>query len=88
MLLGEVNPSGKIPETFPKCIEDCSAHANGNFPGVECVHYEEGIMVGYCHFDNRGIEPEFCFGHGLFYTEFAYDKLQVERQIGNEVDRF
>ncbi|GAB4322074.1 MAG: glycoside hydrolase family 3 C-terminal domain-containing protein [Promethearchaeota archaeon] len=85
VLFGDVNPSGKLPLTFPKRIEDSPAHASPprTFPGVvdgdgvPRVYYDEGVFVGYRHFDARGIEPEFPFGFGLSYTTFEYSDLKV-----------
>lgn len=74
VLFGEVNPSGKLPETFYKRHTDCSAHALGEFPGGEKVNYKEGIFVGYRYNDTFHVEPQFCFGHGLSYTTFQYSE--------------
>lgn len=79
VLFGRVNPSGKLPETFYKKHTDCSAHAVGEFPGDEKVRYKEGVFVGYRYNDTFGIEPEFCFGHGLSYTTFAYSGAEIKR---------
>ena len=96
VLFGRVSPSGKLPETFYKKHTDCSAHAVGGFPGDEKVRYKEGVFVGYRYNDTFGIEPEFCFGHGLSYTTFAYSgaeikrngaKLQVSCDVTNTGDR-
>ena len=96
VLFGRVSPSGKLPETFYKKHTDCSAHAVGEFPGDEKVRYKEGVFVGYRYNDTFGIEPEFCFGHGLSYTTFAYSgaeikrngaKLQVSCDVTNTGDR-
>lgn len=71
ILSGEINPSGKLPETFPVKLSDNPAY--GNYPGENNrVHYEEGIFVGYRYYDTRQIEPLFPFGHGLSYTTFEY----------------
>jgi beta-glucosidase len=76
ILLGKVNPSGKLPVTFPKRWEDSPAF--GNYPGRNgAVDYAEGIYVGYRYFDSRKIAPQFPFGHGLSYTSFAYSNLAV-----------
>jgi beta-glucosidase len=76
VLFGAVNPCGKLPTTIPRRYEDNPAH--GNYPGAEGrVRYEEGVFVGYRHYDARGIEPLFCFGHGLSYTTFEYGDLKV-----------
>ena len=78
VLFGDVNPSGKLPLTFPRKLSDSPAHASGRtFPGREEVYYDEGVFVGYRHFDTRVIEPLFPFGHGLSYTEFAYENLRI-----------
>lgn len=79
VLFGRVNPSGKLPETFYKKHTDCSAHAVGEFPGDEKVRYKEGVFVGYRYNDTFDIEPEFCFGHGLSYTTFAYSGAEIKR---------
>lgn len=73
VLIGEVNPSGKLPFTIPKKLEDSPAHATNSFPGNETeVVYEEGILVGYRWFDTKDVEPMYAFGHGLSYTSFDY----------------
>lgn len=84
VLFGNVNPSGKLPETFYKKHTDCSAHAVGEFPGDTKVRYKEDVFVGYRYNDTFKIEPQFCFGHGLSYTTFAYENATVfeeENQI-------
>lgn len=80
VLFGEVNPSGKLPETFYKKHTDCSAHCWGDFAEKETVHYREGVFVGYRYNDTFGVEPQFCFGHGLSYTEFSYARLRMEQE--------
>ena len=77
VLFGNVNPSGKLPETFYKKHTDCSAHAVGEFPGDTKVRYKEEVFVGYRYNDTFKIEPQFCFGHGLSYTTFAYENASV-----------
>ena len=78
ILFGKVNPSGRLPETFPITHTDCSAHCIGEFPGGETVDYKEGIFVGYRYYDNRQVPVLFPFGYGLSYTEFVYSNLRVE----------
>ncbi|MBD7911756.1 glycoside hydrolase family 3 C-terminal domain-containing protein [Clostridium cibarium] len=78
VLFGDVNPSGKLPVTFSKRLEDCPAHSIGEFPGKETVKYSEGIFVGYRYFSTYNIEPLFCFGHGLSYSTFKYENLKVD----------
>lgn len=79
VLFGEVNPSGKLPETFYKRHTDCSAHALGEFPGGAKVQYREGVFVGYRYNDTFHVEPQFCFGHGLSYTRFRYSDPAVQK---------
>jgi beta-glucosidase len=77
ILFGKVNPSGKLPETFPARVEDNPSF--GNFPGENnVVHYKEGIYVGYRYYDTKNVTPLFPFGHGLSYTEFQYSNLKLE----------
>ncbi|MBZ0313698.1 beta-glucosidase [Clostridium butyricum] len=77
VIFGDINPSGKLTVTFPRKLEDSPAHKLGEFPGTETVNYGEGIYVGYRYFSTYDVEPLFCFGHGLSYTEFKYDNLNV-----------
>ncbi len=80
ILMGDVNPSGKLPFTFPVKLEDNSAHALGEYSGdrskeVIDIKYNEGIFVGYRWADKqKKVKPLFPFGHGLSYTTFVYDK--------------
>ncbi|MHA2037564.1 MAG: beta-glucosidase [Promethearchaeota archaeon] len=83
ILFGDVNPSGKLPITFPKALSDSPAHVSeGTYPGDENlnVFYEEGIFVGYRHFDTKEIKPLFPFGHGLSYTKFTYENLKLSKE--------
>ena len=78
VLFGDVNPSGKLPTTFPKRIQDNPAYLN--YPGENGeVLYGEGIFVGYRYYDRKQIEPRFAFGHGLSYTRFSYGELRLDR---------
>lgn len=77
VLFGKVNPSGKLPMTIPKSLNDSPAHVYGEYGTKESVTYHEGIMVGYRYFDTFKVEPEFCFGHGLSYTRFECKDLTV-----------
>lgn len=81
VLLGEVNPSGRLPVTFPKRLEDTPAFLNAAYPGCREVRYGEGIFVGYRYYDARQIEPLFPFGHGLSYTTFTYSGLKLPRKV-------
>ncbi len=78
ILFGDVNPSGKLPCTFPKQLSDSPAHALGAYPGANgTVTYSEGLLVGYRWYDTKQIEPLFPFGHGLSYTTFQYSNLKL-----------
>ncbi|KKL95151.1 hypothetical protein LCGC14_1857500 [marine sediment metagenome] len=82
ILFGDVIPSGKLPITFPKQLSDSPAHVSERtYPGSKDVFYDEGVFVGYRHFDIRNIEPLFPFGHGLSYTKFTYENLQLSKKI-------
>lgn len=85
VLLGEVNPSGKLPMTFPKKLSDCSAYTIGEFPGGKTVAYREGVFVGYRYHDTYQVEPEFCFGHGLSYASFVYQNLQIKTEESEDI---
>ncbi|HUT81603.1 MAG TPA: glycoside hydrolase family 3 C-terminal domain-containing protein [Candidatus Bathyarchaeia archaeon] len=79
ILFGGINPSGKLPITFPIKLSDSPAHkSERTFPGKEKVHYDEGIFVGYRHFDKEQLEPQFPFGFGLSYTTFKYDNMTLK----------
>ncbi|WP_229924956.1 glycoside hydrolase family 3 C-terminal domain-containing protein [Streptomyces sulfonofaciens] len=79
VLFGDVNPSGKLPVTFPRSLADVPAHTSAQWPGNgrDAVRYSEGMQVGYRWYDARGIEPLFPFGHGLSYTTFGFSDLRV-----------
>lgn len=87
VIFGEVNPSGKLPFTFPARLEDVAAHATGEYPGVKRAdkdiwdeRYNEGIFVGYRWHDTKKIAPLFAFGHGLSYTTFDFGKVTADRK--------
>lgn len=81
ILVGDVNPSGKLSFSFPVKLTDNSAHAMGEFPGTkEEVRYNEGILVGYRWHDTKKIKPLFSFGHGLSYTTFEYGKVTTDKK--------
>ncbi|WP_291857079.1 glycoside hydrolase family 3 C-terminal domain-containing protein [Marinilabilia sp.] len=80
VLVGDANPSGKLPFSFPVKLNDNSAHSVGGFPGEDGqVHYTEGIFVGYRWHERENIEPLFSFGHGLSYTTFKYGKVTANK---------
>ncbi len=84
VLSGKVNPSGKLPVTFAKTIEDYPYYEYGAkaYPGVnKQVYYSEGIYIGYRHFDTRKVKPQFPFGYGLSYTTFKYGEPVLSSPI-------
>jgi beta-glucosidase len=84
-ILGRLNPSGKLSETFPERIEDTPAFLD--FPGQAGeARYGERVFIGYRYYDQRGIQPLFPFGHGLSYTSFGYSDLQLVEASGADVE--
>ncbi len=82
VLSGAVNPSGKLPFSFPKKLEDNAAHSFGKiaYPGDSInEYYKEDILVGYRWFDTKKIAPQFAFGYGLSYTTFEYGKITTDK---------
>ena len=80
VLLGMVNPSGKLPFTFPVKLEDNGAHAlNAYHKDSLTVEYKEGIYVGYRWAEKQNIKPLFAFGHGLSYTTFEYGEAKCRK---------
>jgi beta-glucosidase len=80
---GDVNPSGKLPFTFPVKLEDNAAHHFGelSYPGDSInQYYKEDILVGYRWHDTKKIEPQFAFGHGLSYTDFEISEVVVDKK--------
>lgn len=87
VLSGQVNPSGKLPFTFPVRLEDCGAHSFGEiaYPGDSIrEEYLEDILVGYRWHDTKRIAPLFPFGHGLSYTQFEYGKITLSAKSLDE----
>lgn len=83
ILTGAVNPSGRLPATFPRKLSDTPAYTN--YPGEHGrVRYGEGVFIGYRWFDARQIRPLAAFGHGLSYTTFAYENFTA-KTIGDEI---
>ncbi len=89
VLFGKVNPSGKLAESFPYSMEDTGITSREQYPGRplnsgENIHanltetYAEGVFVGYRHYEKHNVPVQFCFGHGLSYTEFSYRDISVE----------
>ncbi len=82
ILTGKVNPSGKLPVTFPVSEKNTPLQTAEQFPGVKGrVDYKEGLLVGYRWYDTKAIKPLFAFGHGLSYTAFKYDSPVVQPTV-------
>jgi len=82
IISGDVNPSGKLPFSFPKKLEDNAAQSYGqiSYPGDGVnLEYKEDILVGYRWFDTKKIAPLFAFGHGLSYTSFEYSTVKTDK---------
>lgn len=93
VLTGDVNPSGKLPMTFPVRLEDVGAHALGAYPGVKRadspivdLEYKEGILVGYRWADTKKVKPLFPFGHGLSFTEFSYGNPVADKNVMTDAE--
>lgn len=92
VLTGKVNPSGKLPFTFPYQLSDGPIKTQEQYPGIEGendmwqVYYDEGIYVGYRWYDAHNIEPQFPFGYGLSYTTFKYGQARASsKQMGKKL---
>jgi beta-glucosidase len=84
VLFGDINPSGKLPCSIPKRLEDSPAHALDAYPGTTgVVVYKEGLLVGYRWYDTKKIAPQFPFGYGLSYTTFKYSNLRLLKGDGS-----
>ncbi|HCT92332.1 MAG TPA: glycosyl hydrolase [Lachnospiraceae bacterium] len=92
VIFGRVNPSGKLPESLPYSLEDSPALALGEYPGRKLTGeeaarmnarltetYGEGRLVGYRYYEKYRVPVQYCFGHGLSYTSFAYSRLRIEK---------
>ncbi len=80
---GDVNPSGKLPFSFPVKLEDNGAHFFGetSYPGKDNTqYYKEGILVGYRWFDTKKIKPKYAFGYGMSYTNFTIDNINLNKK--------
>lgn len=84
VISGDVNPSGKLPFSFPKKLSDNAAHSFGelSYPGDNVnQYYKEDILVGYRWHDTKKIKPLFAFGEGLSYTTFELSKLDSDKKV-------
>jgi beta-glucosidase len=85
VLTGKVDPSGKLPLTFPRDLDQTLAKNPEQYPGVDgTAHYTEGLDVGYRGYTANNITPLFPFGFGLSYTTFSFDDLKVTHASGSE----
>ena len=86
ILLGKINPSAKLPETFPAAYCDTVTAKNDQFGKEGAVTYQEGMFVGYRYYERENIKPAFPFGFGLSYTRFSIDDVQIHmpENCGNE----
>ena len=83
ILSGKINPSGKLPFSFPENLNDNGAHHYGekSYPGKNGSQlYEEDILVGYRWHDTKNIKPSYAFGHGLSYTTFELLNIQSDKK--------
>lgn len=85
IIFGDINPSGKLAETFPDQYRDCVTAKNGQFGVWGKIKLEEGLYCGYRYFDRQHIAPAYCFGHGLSYTQFTYGGLTLKAEKGKTV---
>lgn len=85
ILYGEVNPSGKLAESFPLCLEDNPTYPFYGREGQNTL-YREGVLVGYRYYDTKKKEVLFPFGHGLSYTMFQYSDLQISTDGCKDTD--
>ena len=82
IITGIINPSGKLPTTFPVNLSDTPAFES--YPGKNLqMDYDEKLLVGYKWYDKNLLEPLFPFGHGLSYTEFEYSELKIKKEMNN-----
>ena len=86
--MGVVNPSGKLPVTFPMNEGEWPANTPGQFPGVmihgkPTVAYTEGLNIGYRWYDAENVKPRFAFGYGLSYTTFELSNISVSPQVSD-----
>ena len=85
ILFGKVNPSAKLPETFPLKLEDNPSYLY-YFGEKDKVEYKEGIFVGYRYYDTKKMDVLFPFGHGLSYTTFVYSNMKTNKSVMSDQD--
>ncbi len=85
VLLGDVNPSGKLPITLPETLADTAPIALNDYNAQESL-YKEGVFIGHRWFEQQNIKPMFSFGHGLSYTQFTLNDLTVDKSTLSKTD--
>jgi beta-glucosidase len=86
VLFGRTDPGGRLPITFPASESDTPTADPARYPGIALeARYDEGVLVGYRHYDENGVEPLFPFGHGLSYARSRYSGLGLEPRRGGSV---
>jgi len=86
ILFGDVNPSGRLPITFPRNLEQTPLSTAAQYPGIaDKVFYSEGLFVGYRGYDKFDIKPQYAFGYGFSYTTFEYSSLHVELKKSDKI---
>ena len=85
VLFGDVNPSGRLPESFPKKLSDNPSYLYYGGEGDQ-ADYREGVFVGYRYYDKKDMEVLFPFGYGLSYTTFAYSNLRLSAETISDTD--
>ena len=85
VLYGDVNPSGKLPESFPKKLSDNPSYLYYGGEG-NVTEYREGVFVGYRYYDKKDMDVLFPFGHGLSYTNFAFSDLRLDKAEMDDTD--
>lgn len=86
VLYGNINPSGKLAETFPLKLADNPSYLN--FPGdTDKVEYKEGIFIGYRYYDMKEMDVLYPFGYGLSYTNFEYSNLKISKKEINDKEK-
>ena len=86
VLLGQAEPGGRLPMSFPARVRDAAVLDPAPDDPAGAWHYREGLFIGYRHFDRHQLEPAYCFGQGLGYTRFSYEELHVERNGRGELE--
>ncbi|MBF0198947.1 MAG: glycoside hydrolase family 3 C-terminal domain-containing protein [Planctomycetes bacterium] len=85
IIFGKVNPSGKLPITFPKSLKDSPQIALSDY-NAKGSSFPEGVFIGHRWFEKMKIDPLFCFGHGLSYSTFSYDRIDIPTRFSKDSD--